>query len=519
MPPNPTLIQHLLENSAAKYPDKTALVHEGRRTTYRELNSLANRFAGFLRDQGLTSGGRVVLLLENCLEYIAAYYGILKAGGVAVPLSPELKSDTIGYLLKELEPRAVVVSARAVKGLLEVDLDACDIRTIILKGGGKAPVAGLVPVTTWEEAISGADGQDPGMPSGDEALGSIIYTSGSTGKPKGVMLSHRNIVSNTLAICRYLEITADDIQMVVLPFFYVMGKSLLNTHIAVGGTVVLNNKFAFPAAVLKEMVAERVTAFAGVPSTYAYLLHRSPLPELREQLSSLRYCTQAGGHMARELKEGLRRVLPAQTKIYIMYGATEASARLSYLDPERYEDKMDSIGRPIPGVHFRIVSPTGEEVSPGETGELVAAGPNIMEGYWRDPEASERVLRENWYHTGDLAHRDKDGFYFVVGRKDDQLKSGGHRINPQEIEDALLESGLLVEAIVLGLPDPLLGNRIVALAVPRMEHNKNPLIDYCHQRLPKFKVPSEIRLVKNLPKNAAGKVDRDKCRGLAAGDK
>jgi len=278
---------------------------------------------------------------------------------------------------------------------------------------------------------------------------------------------------------------------------------------------VINNKFAFPAAVLNEMVAEHVTGFSGVPSTYAYLLHRSPLSSYREKLVSLRYCSQAGGHMAKSVKEGLQKVLPAHTQIYIMYGATEASARLSYLPPEHFKEKMDSIGKAIPGVSLRILSPSGEEVPPGEIGELVAAGENIMLGYWRDPEGSEKVLCSGWYYTGDQAYQDEDGFFYVVGRKDDLLKVGGHRINPQEIEDVLMESGMVVEAAIIGVQDDLLGNRLIAFIAPRNgEFNEKSILEYCFERLPKFKIPGEVKIVRELPKNANGKIKRSDCLQL-----
>jgi len=515
MTANATLIHHFLEASASNLPEKVALVHEGRRSTYREINTLANRFSGCLLEHGLVPGDRVLLFLENCLEYVVSYYGLLKIGAVAVPLSPDLKSDQIRHLLGELEPKAIVASSKAEKVLKEIDLSSFKAKVVIIKMP-KAPWGSLpFKLISWEESVSGANGGESGIRLDPAALSTIIYTSGSTGKPKGVMLSHQNIVANTLAICRYLEISADDIQMVVLPFFYVMGKSLLNTHIAMGGTIVLNNKFAFPVAVLQEMIEERVTSFAGVPSTYAYLLHRSPLARFANQMTSLRYCTQAGGHMARELKKRLRQVLPDHTKIFIMYGATEGSARLSYLNPERYLDKMDSVGRPIPGVHFRIVSPEGNEVPQGIVGELLVTGPNIMQGYWKDPEGSNQVLKENWYHTGDLGYRDEEGFFFIVGRKDCQIKVGGRRINPQEIEDILLASGLMVEAIVIGVPDDILGEKTIALVVPKNEEGKKKILDYCFNKLPKYKIPSDIQIVKTLPKNAVGKFDRVKCAELS----
>jgi len=222
--------------------------------------------------------------------------------------------------------------------------------------------------------------------------------------------------------------------------------------------------------------------------------------------------------MSRQIKEELRRTLPEHTKIYVMYGATEASARLTYLEPERFSDKMASIGKPIPGVQIRVLDPSGKEQPPGELGELVAYGPNIMQGYWKDTEATSRVLSRNGYHTGDLCYMDNEGFFFVQGRRDNLLKVGGHRINPQEIEDAILASGLVVEAVVLGIPDNLLGHKLVAVASPKNEScSKNRILGYCAQTLPKYKVPGSVKLLRALPKSSIGKIDRSKCMEMACG--
>jgi long-chain acyl-CoA synthetase len=326
------------------------------------------------------------------------------------------------------------------------------------------------------------------------------------------MLSHRNIVSNTHSICQYLQITEKDIQMVVLPFCYVMGKSLLNTHFASGGTLVINNKFAYPASVVKQMVDEQATSFSGVPSTYAYLLHRSPLAGYRHRFGALRYCSQAGGHMSRHIKEELRSVLPEHTRIYIMYGATEASARLTYLEPEKYEEKIDSIGKPIPEVSIRVLDADRQEVPVGQVGELVATGPNIMQGYWKDEQSAKDIFHQNGYRTGDIGYKDAEGYFYLVGRKDNLLKVGGHRINPQEVEDVLMDTGLVVEATVIGVPDKLLGQRLVAVATPKhRDCSENQVLQSCAERLPKYKLPAKIKFVRALPKNITGKIDRVKC--------
>ncbi|GFO64851.1 acyl--CoA ligase [Geomonas paludis] len=508
------MVHSFLESSAAARPDKVALVHDGERVSYRQLNRSASRLAGFLLQRGVLPGDRIVILLSNGVKYAASYYGVLKAGAVAVPLNVETGQETLGRLLDELQPAGIIVEQGGGHLLQQFHLVPPSVRFLVAID---TSVPGDEPrlVWGWDEALMAEELPEGAGKVSPEALASIIYTSGSTGQPKGVMLSHRNIVSNTRSITQYLRLTENDIQMVVLPFFYVMGKSLLNTHIAVGGTVVINNNFAYTASVIRQMAEEGVTGFSGVPSTYAYLLHRSPLASFRDRLPSLRYCTQAGGHMPREIKERLLQVLPPHTKLFIMYGATEAAARLTYVEPERLPEKLGSIGRAIPGVTVRVLDAQGEELPDGACGELVASGPNIMVGYWNDPEATARVLDGNGYHTGDLGYRDADGYLYVTGRKDHLLKVGGHRIDPQEIEEVLMSSGTLLEVVVLGLDDPLLGKKLVALAVPLGGNpSDRTLLSFCHARLPRHKIPGEIRLVAALPKYPSGKIDRASCLAL-----
>jgi long-chain acyl-CoA synthetase len=516
-----TLVHHFLERSARLYPDKVALIHGKVHATYSEINSLADNLASYLISCGVQKGDRVALLIENCLEYVVSYYGIMKTGAVAVPLNSDLKVDSLRYAIGDLEAKILISSSKFEKVINTSKLDELGLTHLILKSSHQ-PSATDYELASFDSVISSSPvSNQQSVPSSLPAmsyelspsdLASIIYTSGSTGGPKGVMLTHGNIVDNTFSICQYLHLSKDDIQMVVLPFFYVMGKSLLNTHFATGGTVVINNQFAFPAAMIKEMIAEKVTGFSGVPSTFAYLVHRSPLAANRDKLTSLRYVSQAGGHMSKAVKEELRRMLPSYTEIVVMYGATEAAARLSYLGPSRFADKMDSIGKAIPGVTLKVVKQDGQEAAINEIGELIASGANIMQGYWRNPEATARVLNNNWYHTGDQAYIDEEGFFFVTGRKDDLLKVGGHRLNPQEIEDILMESGLFVETVVLGLPDTLLGNKLVILAVPTKENcTENEIFTYCASKLPKFKVPAEAKFTRSLPKKSSGKIDRKAC--------
>ena len=515
LPSNMTLTHHFLEESARKYPGKIALIHEETRATYEQINAMANRIARALIGMGVGVDTRVAVILHNSIEYVATYYGVLKTGAAFVSLSTDIRPAELAPLLQEIGPAAVVSSTRFERLLSDAPVSSSGARALILSQPRMKWTAMPFPVTKLEDIANEGDASNLGLAIDPSNLACLIYTSGSTGVPKGAMLTHVSIVHNTDSICTYLHLTPDDRQMVVLPFFYVMGKSLLNTHFAVGGSVVINNRFAYTGALIRQLVDEQVTSMSGVPSTFAYLLHRSPLAASRDKLVALRYCAQAGGHMSRQIKQELRRVLPAHTLIYIMYGATEASARLSYLDPADFDRKMDSIGKAIPGVTLRVLDEIGTEVQIGQIGELTASGPNIMQGYWKDPETSARVLDHNGYHTGDLAYVDDEGYFYLVGRKDNLLKVSGHRINPQEIEDVIMESGLIVEVAVLGKPDQLKGNSLVAVAVPIQDGSEaGDVLPYCAARLPRYKIPDRIVSVRALPKKPTGKIDRAKCSEL-----
>jgi acyl-CoA synthetase (AMP-forming)/AMP-acid ligase II len=294
---------------------------------------------------------------------------------------------------------------------------------------------------------------------------------------------------------------------VVLPFHYVYGKSLLNTHVAAGGSVVIENRFLFPQRALDHLDESAATGFSGVPSTFAILLNRSNLAD--RNLPHLRYVTQAGGAMAPELQRRLIDALPGK-QVFIMYGATEASARLSYLEPADLRRKMGSIGKAIPGVTLRVLRDDHTEADVNEVGELVAAGPNIMEGYWNDPDATLAVLDEHGYHTGDLGRRDEDGFLVVVGRSREMIKSGAHRVAPKEIEEVLLEHPHVHEAAVVGIPDEILGESIAAFvsARPGRRPDVRDILNWCRTKLPPHKVPGDVRVLDEFQRNAAGKINK-----------
>jgi acyl-CoA synthetase (AMP-forming)/AMP-acid ligase II len=338
-------------------------------------------------------------------------------------------------------------------------------------------------------------------------VAAIIFTSGSTGEPKGVMISHENIRANTFDIVGYVPLTASDRVMAVLPFAYCFGASLLHTHLRVGGSVVVSNQFTFADRVLDAIDAHRCTGFAGVPATYQYLARRSHF--LTRKLSSLRWLQQAGGKLANALIQEVRDAHPA-VRFFVMYGQTEATARLSYLPPAMLDAKLGSIGRGLPSTRLRVLREDGIEVARGseEVGEIVADGANIALGYFEDAEETARHFQKGTLRTGDIARVDQDGYIFIVDRARSFIKCMGYRVSPTEVEEALLRHPSVVEAAVFGAPDDTTGERIVAAVTTSNGCATEALTQHCRSLLPNYMVPAEIHLEDSLPKTETGKLDR-----------
>jgi acyl-CoA synthetase (AMP-forming)/AMP-acid ligase II len=505
------LVHQFLENSAEARPDHLAVVHGATRTTYAEIELASNRVANALIKLGIQRGDRIAILLENSESYITAYYGVLKVGAITVPLFPSTTREELTERLNQCEAAAIVHGDRSTDLLTMCLHELKRVRIVI--STGRMPESGppYRTVINWKEFCSNSNSTRPKRGIIDIDVASIIYTSGSTGRPKGVTLSHLNIASNTRSIVEYAHLTPEDRIMVVMPFPYVFGKSLLNTHFCVGGTVVIDNRFLFPNSVLDTMHKEQVTGFAGVPLIYATLLNASKFGQ--QSWYHLRYVMQAGGSLAPALIKRLIEAIPG-TEIYIMYGATEASARLSYLPPGDLTGKIGSIGKAIPNVELKIIKDDGGEANPGEIGEVVARGSNITLGYWNDGEETQQVLRDDGYHTGDLGYIDEDGYFYLVGRIKEMIKVAGYRISPKEIEEKLLEHPAINEAAVVGVPDESFGEKICAYVVRKKESldqsalTETDVIQFCRGKLPVYKVPSHVRFISALPKNEAGKIQK-----------
>ena len=429
---------------------------------------------------------------------MAAYLAVMKLNHVAVPFSDKL-------LPADVRRNADLVGCTAVF-----------VDRLALRRFSPAFADDGIAVLT-EEALRSS--REPYWPDDDvvepgaDAL--LLFTSGSTARPKAVRLTHSNIQANTESILAYLQLRDDDRALVILPFHYCYGASLLHTHLRRGARVVLCNSFVFPETALDLLEREQCTVLAGVPSSFQLLLRASTFKE--RALPSLRIVQQAGGKLPPVLVEELLAAQPTAT-LFVMYGATEATARMSYLPPDKLLEKPGSIGKGIPGVKLRVLAENGRPVVPGERGEIYATGANISPGYYDDPVGSAAKFTSYGLRTGDLAVVDDDGYIFVVDRRDDFIKSWGHRVSSQEVEAAALRMGQLVSAAAVGVPDDEAGEAVVLLAVarPGAEVRPDEVSATCRQHLPKYMVPRSVHILDGLPVNANGKLAKPRLREIAS---
>ncbi len=487
---------------ALSEPQRIALVQGAQRIDYAGFIDAARRFAGFLSAAGCRPGDRVALIVPNRIEAAIAWYGAWIAGAAVVPLNAQARARDFAPWLRHAGARVLVHEAAGRDAIAAAaELDRPPLR-VVLDAGGADASAGAIG---WEQALAAAPlasaSVDP------SALAAILYTSGTTGAPKGVMLSHANFAANVEAIVAYLALTGEDSIVSILPFYYSYGASVLHTHLAVGARLVIEPNLVFPHLIVETLARERASGFSGVPSTYALLLDRVPLADY--DLGGLRYLTQAGGAMAPALAARLRAALPG-TALFVMYGQTEATARLTYLPPDRLDDKSGSAGIAIPGVRIAIRDEAGQSLPPGADGEVWAQGPGVMSGYWNDPDASAAVLQGGWLRTGDLGRLDGDGFLFLAGRRSDMIKTGAHRVHPLDVEEAIAELAEVAEVAVVGIDDATLGQAIKAVIVPApgTAPDADRVKAHCRARLAAYKIPKQVEFVAALPKTASGKIRR-----------
>jgi acyl-CoA synthetase (AMP-forming)/AMP-acid ligase II len=502
---------------AARTPEAPAVATPETRLSYGELAHRVRALAGELSASGVGPGDRVLLALPNTPATVVAGLAVHALAATAVEVNREWSPEILSGIVAQSRTRHAIVWSRDARTWARVCAERPFERLWVVQGGASAalpePLRSAPASLVHEDGRvdpSGAYAPPPSPEASPDWPALILYTSGSTGTPRGVVQTFRNVDANTRSIVQYLRLGADDRALVVLPLYYCYGRSVLQTHLLAGGSVFLDNRFAFPRVVLEALASERCTGFAGVPLTFEMIRRQVDVSSMA--FPRLRYLTQAGGAMAPETVDWVRSAFrPAQ--LFVMYGQTEATARLSYLPPERAEEKRGSIGIPIPGVELRVVDDEGRELPPDEVGHLVARGANVTQGYLDEPEETAAILHDGWLWTGDLACRDADGFLFHRGRSKEILKIGGHRVSPVEIEQVIARHPDVAEAAVVGAKHDLMGEVAAAFVVARAGSalpSEAELRRHCREQLPPYQVPVAFTWVQALPRNEAGKLLRAK---------
>lgn len=477
--------QYLFEKTAEWQKD--FILGNKQTITFNELYDQSSKLAGFLSET-VGQEQNIILISQNNNFFLVCYVGIMMSGNVCVPLDPAIEQQNFEYIIKKTEADICFVETRVLSRIT-----TRKIKTLTENN--------LLQLTANQNPFSIPEKFDANLPA------QIIFTSGSTGLPKGVVLSHKNIIANTDSILKYLRLTENDTIETVLPFFYCYGLSLLHTHLRVGGSMVLNNNFILIGSVLNDINKYNCTGFAGVPSHFQILLRKSEKFKTTD-FQSLRYVTQAGGKLHKVFIEEFINAFP-EIEFFVMYGQTEATARLSYLDPKKLKSKLGSIGKGIPDVQLKVVTPEGKEVQPDETGEIIAKGDNIMLGYYKEPEMTEAAFQNGWLYTGDIGTVDSEGYIYLTARNKEFIKIGGKRVSPKEIEEVIVSFPQVVDCTIEPIQDDTTGDAVKAIVVIEKGSKNNitaeQLKSYCAGKLAMYKVPKYIEFTEKLNINSAGK--------------
>ncbi|MER6106434.1 long-chain fatty acid--CoA ligase [Streptomyces sp. NPDC001832] len=481
----------LLTEAAWADGGRVAVRQEETVLTYARLNDASARIAALLQARGIQPGDRVALAMPNVTYFPVAYYGILRAGAVVVPMNPLLKAREMSFTLRDSESRIVLASPlcadEAAKASTEVGVE-CLVTD---------PVAFDALLEATEPTFEVVDRAE-----NDTAV--ILYTSGTTGTPKGAELTHRNLMTNAATAAETLLcVGPNDVLFGGLPLFHAFGQTCaLNAAVAAGATLTLLPRFE-PAKALKSMHQDRVTVFVGVPTMYTALLQAGPRDGL--DLSPLRVAVSGGASLPVEVLHAFEREF--NVTVLEGYGLSETSPVAAFNAPDRPR-KAGSIGLPVRGVELRLVADDGTAVGPGEVGEIAIRGENVMKGYWNRPDATAEAIRDGWFHSGDLARVDEDGYYFIVDRKKDLIIRGGYNVYPREIEEVLYEHPAVAEAAVVGVPHEVHGEEVAAVVTlrPGTQTSADHVRDYVKQRVAAYKYPRIVTFTDALPKGATGKI-------------
>ncbi|MFJ7728054.1 fatty acid--CoA ligase family protein [Neobacillus sp. NPDC097160] len=501
-----------LHETAKTYAEKPAYYFMGQSSTYAELDEAITKFASGLEKLGIKQGDHVALLLGNSPHFVISLYGALRLGVTVIPVNPIYTADEIGYILNNGDVKVVVALDQALPLAEKMQpflpkiehYIFCETKPKSLADAEIEKLSVCPKMKSFSNVVTSGDltFQGPGLKDDDVAI--ILYTSGTTGKPKGAMLTHKNLYSNAKDVGDYLKMNNGDRVVTVLPMFHVFCLTVaLNAPLVSGATMLIAPKFS-PKEIFELIKDSGATVFAGVPTMYNFLYQ---YPEGNPaDLKSLRLCVSGGASLPVALLNNFEKKF--NVLISEGYGLSEASP-VTCFNPLDRPRKAGSIGTSILHVENKVVDELGEEVPVGGVGELIVRGRNVMKGYYKMPEETAASIRNSWLHTGDMARMDEEGYFYIVDRKKDLIIVGGYNVYPREVEEVIYNHPDVVEVAVLGVPDLDQGEAVNAYVVSKNpDLTKEQVREYCKEHLAKYKVPSTIEFLKELPKNTTGKILR-----------
>jgi len=492
-------IPELLEQRTQEFKDRTFIICDDTEYSFNDINENACRVAANLAARGLGKEDRIVLLMGNCIEFLYFFMGAGRIGAVIVPVNPTLKPDEIGYIANNADATAIVMIPEFAPMLPALREAMPLLKCVFVLGDA---VEGTEPMSALLEPVESV----PNIEATEHSEAALIYTSGTTGMPKGVILTHRNYIWNARMISHASDLTQDDRFLCVLPLFHVNAQVVtVLTPLLGGSTVVIMGKFN-PLGILPMIEKHKITIMSGVPTIYSIL---TSIPKAAEyDISSMRFFVSGAAPMPEETYQATQRVF--KKPLIMGYGLSEAtcaSAVADFQDPVRW----NSVGPPLRYTLIRIVDRQGRDVPMGKVGEILVAGATVMKGYYKNPEATQEVLKGGWLYTGDLGRFDEEGYLYIVGRLKDMIIRGGQNIYPAQVENVLLKLAGVEEVCVVGVEEPRWGQEVLAIVklAEGQSLTERDVVDFCRDNLANYKCPRYVRFVNELPKTATGKVRKN----------
>ena len=500
-------IGRFLDIAATRYPKKTALLFQQERWTYEHLRERVQRLSCGFQRLGVKKGDRVAVAMWNCSELIVIYLASARIGAIFTPLNYRLTQAELSYVIQDASPTVLITDHHcqdSVEGAVSDPDSRENLYSTADKPRALRSYIDLVVPSRGEPAAS-VDGRDPCQ---------LIYTSGTTGKPKGVLLSHENVIWNTLNMLQVRQDVPEDVALIVGPLFH---TAALNSHftsrLALGATSVIMEKFD-PQEMMRIVEQERITAVSGTPTMFILLMENCRPGDY--DTSSVTTLTSGSDKCPLPVKKSICEYFPNVAGIHDVYGCTECSPCVTALQPKESFEKSGSVGVPLPFLEVRIVDSFGKDVKTGEVGEIIVRGPNVMMSYLGQPEQTAQALKDGWLYTGDLAWADEDGFVYITDRKKDIIISGGENIAPREVEDHLFSHPSILKAAVIGVPDEKWGERVVAAVIPR--EGRAPELKeiqaYLKKHLAAYKIPKEMMILDRLPESSMGKIQKQELKKI-----